>query len=217
LHVVLLGLPGAGKGTQAALLARGAGVPHIATGNIFRQAMADGTALGLQVRAIVEGGGLVPDALTVAIVQERLGRPDCAAGFVLDGFPRTVAQATALDRHLDCAGAPLERAIYLHVPEERVVARLAGRRVCPGCGATYHVLTDPPNADGTCPRCGRTVEQRADDRQEVQARRVEAYRRETAPLLPYYSAQGRLVRVDGEGSVAEVAGRLGAAAEGGVG
>ena len=212
MRVVLLGLPGAGKGTQAALLAEKAGIPHVATGNIFRAAMSKGTPLGLQVKAIVDSGALVPDALTIAIVRERLAEPDCKRGFVLDGFPRTVPQAEALDEILTAAGSPLERAIYIDVPEERVVARLAGRRTCPHCGATYHVQTDPPNADGTCRRCGHAVTQRADDAEDAQRRRVQAYRRDTEPLLPYYDRTGKLARVPGEGAVSEVAIRVLAAA-----
>jgi adenylate kinase len=208
LRIVVLGLPGAGKGTQAALLASSAAVPHIATGNIFRQAMADGTPLGLQVKAIVDSGRLVPDELTIAIVRARLQQGDAATGFILDGFPRTAPQAEALDRFLIPIGRPLERALYIDVPEDQVLARLVGRRTCPGCGATYHVETAPPQPDGTCPRCGRQVVQRADDREEVQRRRLAAYRRETEPLLPYYAAQGKLVRVDGEGTVADVAARM---------
>ncbi len=212
MRVVLLGLPGAGKGTQAALLAAHAGVPHIATGNIFRAAMAAGTPLGQQVKAIVDAGALVPDALTIAIVRERLLEPDCASGFVLDGFPRTVPQAVALDEQLRELGQDVERAIYIDVSEDRVVSRLAGRRTCPECGATYHVATDPPNSDGTCRRCGHMVVQRADDTEAVQRRRVDAYRRDTEPLLPYYQRQGKLVRIPGEGAVADVAGSVAAAA-----
>ncbi len=214
MRVVLLGLPGAGKGTQAALLAEIAGIPHIATGNMFRAAMSAGTPLGLQVKAIVDSGALVPDALTIAIVRERLAEPDCEPGFVLDGFPRTVPQAEALDEMLTAARTPLERALYIEVPEDRVVARLAGRRACPACGATYHVETDPPKADGTCRRCGHAVTQRADDSEEAQRRRVQAYRRDTEPLLPYYARQGKLVRVPGEGAVREVSARVLAAVPG---
>jgi adenylate kinase len=214
-RVVLLGLPGAGKGTQAALLAADTGVPHIATGNIFRAAMAAGTPLGQRVKAVVDSGALVPDELTVAVVRERLAQADCERGFVLDGFPRTVAQAEALDGLLAEGGRALDRAIYLDVPLERVVARLAGRRTCLACGATYHVEADPPAPDGTCRRCGGRVVQRADDREEAQRRRVEAYRRETEPLLPYYAGQGKLVRVDGEGTVEEVRQRVRTAALGG--
>ncbi len=214
MRIVLLGLPGAGKGTQAALLASSAGVPHVATGNIFRQAMTAGTPLGLQVREIVERGGLVPDQLTVAIVRQRLMEADAARGFVLDGFPRTVPQALALDAMLRGMAAPLERAVLLQMTADEAVARLAGRRVCPRCGATYHLQAAPPAPDGTCPRCGAAVEQRADDREEVQRRRVEAYEGETAPLVPHYEAAGRLLRVPAGGDVADVAARLRAALAG---
>ena len=217
MRIILLGLPGAGKGTQAALLAERAGVPHIATGNIFRAAMSAGTPLGQQVKAIVDSGALVPDTLTIAIVRARLAEADCRQGFILDGFPRTVPQAEALDQTLSDVGQPVERAISIDVAEDRVVARLAGRRTCPQCGATYHVETDPPQPDGTCRRCGHAVTQRADDREDVQRRRVQAYRRDTEPLLPYYTDQRKLVRVSGEGSVSEVAARVAAAAVGEMG
>jgi len=216
---VLLGLPGAGKGTQAALLAAAAGVPHIATGNIFRQAVAESAPLGLQVRAILESGGLVPDELTIAIVEERLLRADCRAGFVLDGFPRTVAQGEALDALLQRAGTPLQRAVLLEISEERVVDRISGRRACTQCGATYHVEADPPAPGDLCRRCGQPVLQRPDDRPEVQRSRVAAYRRDTAPLLQYYGRHGRLLRVDGDRPLSDVTAelqqRLSGASEGG--
>ena len=215
LRIVLLGLPGAGKGTQAVALAARGGVPHVATGNIFRQAIADRSALGLQVQAIYDAGALVPDALTIALVRDRLARSDSAAGFVLDGFPRTVPQASALDEMLEAQGHPLEVAIHLHVPAALVLGRLVGRRWCPNCGAVYHVESDPPASGDACRRCGTAVVQRADDREEVQRRRLEAYRAETEPLLPYYAAAGKLVTVDGAGSVQDVAARLQAAVQGG--
>jgi adenylate kinase len=215
-RIVMLGLPGAGKGTQARRLAEANAVPHVATGDIFRQAMADGSPLGQQVQAVVSRGELVPDALTVAIIRERLARPDAGGGFVLDGFPRTRPQAESLDALLD-GGAALEHAVYLEVDVEAVVGRLAGRRVCPRCAATYHVETDPPGPGGTCLRCGATVEQRADDRPEAQRRRVQAYQRDTAPLLPYYAAQAKLVRVVGTGAPDAVAARITAALGGGAG
>lgn len=211
---MLLGLPGAGKGTQAARLAEVLGVPHVATGDMFREAMAAGTPVGLQVKAVVEAGAYVPDGLTIALVEERLRQPDCAPGFVLDGFPRTVGQAEALDRLLGRAAARLDRVLLLDVPEAVVLARLTGRRTCPACGATYHMASAPPGPGGACLRCGATVVQRADDREDVQRRRLETYRTLTEPLVPFYAAAGRLVRVSGEGAVDAVAARLRAAAVG---
>lgn len=208
MRVVLLGLPGAGKGTQAALLAGAAGVPHVATGNIFRQAVAEATALGRQVKEILDRGALVPDALTTAIVEERLRQADCRGGFVLDGFPRTLPQGEALDALLPRLGTALERAVLLQIAPERAVARLAGRRTCSHCGATYHVETDPPGAGDLCRRCGHPVSQRPDDRPEVQRRRIEAYERDTAPLIVHYRQDGRLLVIDGDRPLAEVAADL---------
>lgn len=200
----MLGLPGAGKGTQAALLAASLGVPHIATGNMFRQAVAAGSPLGQKVGALLAAGELVPDGLTVAVVGERLGQPDCASGFILDGFPRTLAQGEALDHLLLESGTPLQHALYLEIAEERAVARLAGRRTCTSCGATYHVQTDPPGPGGLCRRCGQPVATRPDDAPEVQRRRIDAYRRDTEPLLGFYRGQGHLLLVDADRPPAEI-------------
>jgi adenylate kinase len=214
-RVLLVGPPGAGKGTQAARLAAWAAVPHVATGDMFRQAVRDGSPLGQELRRYMERGALVPDELTVALVRERLLQPDCAGGFVLDGFPRTLPQAEALDRLLAELGRPLELALFLDVPEDVILRRLGGRRVCPACGATYHVDTDPPTPDGRCRRCGTAVVQREDDREETQRRRLAVYRRDTAPLLDYYGSQGKLRRVDGDRPVDEVTRALVAAVGGG--
>lgn len=208
MRIVMLGLPGAGKGTQAKRLAAGGGVPHVATGDIFRQAMADGTPLGREVQAIVARGAYVPDSLTIEIVRERLAQADAGTGFVLDGFPRTAPQAEALDELLAAQGRALEHALLLEMDVEAVIRRLSGRRVCPQCGAIYHVETDPPGADGACRRCGATVVQRPDDQADVQRRRVEVYEKETSPLIPFYAAQGKLVAVSGSGNTDEVAGRI---------
>ena len=159
-------------------------------------------------------GQYVPDAVTIGIVRERLEQPDARLGFVLDGFPRTAPQAEALDALLDPAGTALEHAVLLEADAETVVRRLSGRRVCPSCGAIYQVDTDPPGPGGACRRCGATVVQRADDQEEVQRRRVDVYQRETAPLIPFYDGQGKLLRVSGTGTPDEVAGRLAAALEG---
>lgn len=213
-RLVLLGLPGAGKGTQAVLLARVGGVPHVATGNIFRQAVADATPLGMQVRAIIEQGALVPDALTIAIVRARLAQKDCRAGFVLDGFPRTLAQGESLDQMLAELGWELERAVHLEIAEDRAIARLSGRRTCTQCGATYHAVADPPEPGGLCRRCGHPVVQRADDTEDAQRRRLAAYWADTEPLLAYYQRQGRLVRVNGDRPMPEVAADLAGLAAG---
>lgn len=204
----MLGLPGAGKGTQAALLAASLGVPQIATGNMFRQAVAAGTPLGQRVGALLAAGQLVSDDLTVDVVRERLTQADCAAGFILDGFPRTLAQGEALDRLLAERGTPLQQALYLEIAEERAVARLSGRRACTNCGATYHVRTDPPAPGGLCRRCGQPVVARADDAPEVQRSRIAAYRRDTEPLLGFYRGQGKLHLVDADRPAAEITAEL---------
>ena len=201
---MLLGLPGAGKGTQASRVAAAAGVPHIATGDMFRQAVASGSALGLRVKDFLDRGALVPEDVAIAVVGERLAAGD-AAGFVLDGFPRTRPQADALEGMLGALGRPLDAAVYLDVPEAVVVARLSGRRVCPSCGATYNVQSDPPADDGLCRRCGHAVVQRSDDGEETQRRRIAVYRQDTQPLIDFYRAHGRLITIPGDRDAASVA------------
>jgi adenylate kinase len=214
LRLVLFGAPGAGKGTQAAEIRRRAGLPHISTGEMLRQAVQDGSPLGRSVRGIVERGDLVPDALVGAVMEERLSRPDAREGFLLDGFPRTAAQADFLDRLLAARGQALDGVIQLEVPETEILGRLTGRRVCAACGATYHVRFGPPRAEGVCDACGGCLVQRPDDRAEAIEERLRAYRRQTRPLLERYEAKGLLRRVDGRGTPDEVYGRIAAAVAG---
>jgi adenylate kinase len=202
--VVLLGLPGAGKGTQAERLARALGVPHVASGDLFREHMDKGTELGRQARAYVERGDLVPDEVTIGMVAERLSRADCADGFVLDGFPRTVAQAEALQRVLDRIGGVLHVVPLVRVGEEVALARLAGRWTCRDCGAVYHDLFDPPRQTGVCDACGGELYQRPDETPEAHRRRLQVYKEQTAPLVEYYRQAGLLVEVDGEQSIEDV-------------
>lgn len=208
MRLVFLGPPGAGKGTQAGRLAQRLGVPHVSTGEIFRAAIAAGTPMGNLARPYVESGRYVPDDIVVGIVRERLEAEDCAAGFVLDGFPRTPGQAEALDRLLEERGTPLDAVVHLVVDDDTVVRRLSGRRVCPRCGAIYHLEAGGAAAGGHCARCGAALVQRDDDREDVVRRRLAVYREQTRPLVEYYRGRGLLVDVDGEGSVEDVAGRI---------
>jgi len=199
-----LGPPGAGKGTQASVLSGLLGVPHISTGDIFRRAIQEGTPLGKKVEAYLKSGGLVPDELTVEIVKERLSQPDCQRGFLLDGFPRTIPQAQALDAWLEARGEKLDAVINLQVSEEELMARLTGRRICPQCGATYHLKYDPPQRDEICDRCGSPLIQREDDRPETVSKRLATYRQQTQPLINYYKERNLLKGVDGNGDIQEV-------------
>ncbi|PKL26391.1 MAG: adenylate kinase [Spirochaetae bacterium HGW-Spirochaetae-3] len=192
---VFFGAPGAGKGTMAAKAAAAFGFPHISTGEIFRGAMRDGTPLGLKVKAIIESGGLVSDELTIGLVRERLAMPDAAKGWLLDGFPRTIAQAEAL-----ASFCPEDYVIDLEVTDAKVVERLSGRRMCRSCGRSFHTRFMPPSKPGLCDDCGGELYVRDDDREESVRVRLENYRAQTAPLVGLYKARGTLVPVDGESS-----------------
>jgi adenylate kinase len=203
-NVVLLGAPGAGKGTQAAKMVEAFGLPHISTGDIFRKAVADGTPLGLEAKRYMDAGNLVPDEVTIGIVKERLAQPDCEDGFILDGFPRTVPQADALDAALRSMGKKLGAVILVDVPKELLVERMTSRRQCRACGRIYNVLTDNPAVPGVCDECGGEVYHRADDTLETVTNRLEVYERNTAPLAEYYRGQGLLKVIDGSRHVDEV-------------
>lgn len=211
MRAVMLGLPGAGKGTQAERLAGHFGIPHISTGAIFRQAVQQGTPLGRRAKAYMEQGALVPDEVTVGIVRERIESEDCRRGFVLDGFPRNLEQARRLDAALERNGQGLDAAVHLVVPEEVAVRRITSRRVCTGCGATYGA-GEPRGEDGSvvgvCPQCGQSLAQRADDSEDVLRQRLLVYETNTKPLLDYYGERGIRVDVDGDGSVDAVFGRI---------
>lgn len=193
-----MGLPGAGKGTQAERIVASFGIPHISTGDMFRQAVREGTPLGLKAKEYMDKGLLVPDEVTVGIVRERLSQGDCAKGFLLDGFPRTVPQAEALDATLAELGRRLDHVIYLDVRKETLLARLTGRRICRQCGATYHVVFNPPRQEGVCDKCGGELYQRDDDKEETVATRLEVNLAQMEPLLAYYEEKGLLRRVNGE-------------------
>lgn len=204
MNLILLGPPGAGKGTQAKLLSARHGIPHISTGDIFRAAIREGTPLGTRAKEFLDRGALVPDEIVIGIVADRLKAEDCRGGFLLDGFPRTLPQAEALDRYLAGAGRPLTAAIDLEAGEEVLIRRLSGRRVCRVCGAPYHVDTNPPREPGRCDRCGGELYQRDDDRPETVAERLRVYEAQTRPLIDYYERRGLLRRVEADGGIEAV-------------
>ena len=199
LNLILMGPPGAGKGTQASRLASCLGLPAISTGDMLREEVRRGSPLGRDAKAYMDRGELIPDALIIAVIETRLQRGDCQRGFILDGFPRTVAQAEALDRALRRFDRSLHRVGSLNVPPDEVLRRLTGRRTCRDCNTPYHVVLDPPIKDDVCDICGGTLLQRADDHEAVIIKRLEVYARDTAPLLEYYRERGLLAEVDGRG------------------
>ena len=214
MDVILFGAPGAGKGTQAAILAEKTGLVHITTGELFREAIRQETELGKQAKPYYDGGQLVPDRLTIAMLLERLSQGDCARGAILDGFPRTLEQATALDEALAQEGRAIDKVIYIQVPEDDLLGRLSGRWNCRQCSSVYHERFQPPRQAGRCDQCGGELYQRDDDKPETVRRRLEVYFQQTAPLIDYYQAKGKLVEIDGGKSVDEVAKGLLAAVEG---
>jgi adenylate kinase len=208
MHVILLGPPGAGKGTQAKMLTEKYGVPQISTGDILRAAVAAGTPLGKEAKSYMDRGALVPDAVVIGIVRDRLAEPDCQGGYLLDGFPRTVAQAEALTGMLRELGGPLPTVVSLEVDEEEVVRRLAGRRTCQACSEPFHVEFHLPRVAGMCDKCGGKLIQREDDKEETIRRRLQVYREQTEPLISYYQKQGLLKTVHGLGETGEVFARI---------
>ena len=215
MNLILLGPPGAGKGTQAARIRDAYGVAHLSTGDMLREAVAMGTAVGRAAKAIMDAGQLVPDDVMNELVAERIAKPDCAKGFLLDGFPRTVAQAEALDALLAERGLHLDAVIELRVDDDALVDRISGRFSCASCGANYHDRFNPPKQAGTCDACGGTeFVRRADDNAETVRRRLEAYHAQTAPLLPYYRRRGLVRPVDGMAGIDEVARQIHAALSG---
>jgi adenylate kinase len=203
-RLVLVGPPGAGKGTQAEFIAAHLAVPKISTGDIFRANVAQGTPLGVEAKRYMDAGHLVPDEVTINMVGSRLAEADASDGFLLDGFPRTVPQAVALDKLLADFGSGLDLVLELVVDDDEVIRRLSGRRTCRGCGKIWHVEFDAPSRDGICDRCGGELFQRDDDKAETIAERLRVYARDTAPLVDYYGAQGKLVGIDATGPVEDV-------------
>ncbi len=197
MYVVLLGLPGAGKGTQAARLKEDTGLAHITTGELFRENIRNSTPLGQKAKAFVESGQLVPDAITIGMLLDRMREPDCAEGCMFDGFPRNTEQAAALDKALADDGHQIDRAIYIAVDQDELVSRLAGRWSCPKCGAVYHEVNQPPAKPGICDNCGSQLTQRADDKPDVVRTRLEVNLKNLEPLLEHYRRQQRLIEIDG--------------------
>ena len=204
MQLLLMGPPGAGKGTQAAELVKRFDIPHISTGDMFRAAVKEGTELGKQAKACMDAGKLVPDEVTIGIVRDRLARNDCQKGFILDGFPRTVEQADALSKILESLDLNLTRVLNIHVPAEDLVERAVGRRICKSCGATYHVKFNPSQKDGVCDECGGNLYQRADDNEETMKNRLSVYEDSTRPLIEYYKKAGVYTEIDGRQPIEKV-------------
>ncbi|MBT2441552.1 adenylate kinase [Streptomyces sp. ISL-36] len=212
MRIVLVGPPGAGKGTQAAFLAKNLDIPHISTGDLFRANISQGTELGLKAKAFMDAGDLVPDEVTIGMAKDRMEQADAANGFLLDGFPRNVAQAEALDVVLKAEDMQLDAVLDLEVPEDEVVKRIAGRRICRNDSAhVFHVTYTPPKAEGVCDVCGGELYQRDDDSEETVRRRLEVYHTQTEPIIDYYRAQNLVVTISALGKVDEVTGRAMAA------
>ncbi|OUQ19971.1 adenylate kinase [Lachnoclostridium sp. An138] len=201
MKIIMLGAPGAGKGTQAKKIADKYQIPHISTGDIFRANIKEGTELGKKAKSYMDQGLLVPDELTLELIMDRFQNPDCANGYVLDGFPRTIPQAEALTAALEKNGETIDYAINVEVPDENIVARMSGRRACLACGATYHVVYAPTKEEGICDRCGEKLVLRDDDKPETVKKRLDVYHSQTQPLIDYYIKQGKLVEVDGTQNV----------------
>jgi adenylate kinase len=208
MRIILLGPPGAGKGTQAKLLIERLGVPQISTGDMLRAAVKDGSPLGREAKAFMDRGALVPDGVIIGLVRERLQAPDCERGYILDGFPRTVAQAEALEAALVWLGVALDHVLCLEVPTEDLVVRIAGRRTCRKCGAMSHVRFSPTKREGVCDACGGETYQRDDDREDTVRRRLDVYAEQTAPLVRFYAGRGLLRRVAGTGEILEIFSRM---------
>ena len=201
MHVILLGAPGSGKGTQASLAAEQLGISHIASGDLFRAAVKRGDELGNKVKSYMEKGLLVPDEVTIKMIMERISEPDCAKGFMLDGFQRTLEQAKALDGAMGERGAEIDRVVYINVSTDELVRRLGGRFICRECQTPYHIVSSAPKTPGKCDKCGGELYQRADDTPETVKKRIDVYLADTAPLIDYYRASNKLVEVSGEGDI----------------
>jgi len=206
MRIVLLGGPGSGKGTQAKKLVEKLSIPQISTGDIFRAALKEGTPMGLKAKTYMDKGELVPDEVVIGVVEERLGKPDLDKGYMLDGFPRTLAQAEALDKILSNQSKNIDHAVLVDVPDEELVGRLSGRRTChnSACGAMFHVMFNPPKKEGVCDACGSELYQRDDDQEATIRERLGVYNRQTSPLIDFYDKKGLLRRVKGVGPIDQI-------------
>ena len=199
MNLILLGAPGAGKGTQAEVICEHLHIPAVSTGNMIREALKNGTEMGLRAKSYMEEGKLVPDEVVIGIIKDRLQQDDCKGGFILDGFPRTIPQAEALDK----MGIVIDKVIDIEVPDEKIVERMSGRRVCESCGASYHLLYKKPEKEGVCGKCGGALVQRKDDHPDTVKERLKVYHEQTEPLKAYYEKQGKLRIVEGQEEVAD--------------
>ena len=207
-YIIFLGAPGAGKGTQAAIVAQKLNVAHFASGDLFRQALEQGTELAIEAKSYMEKGILVPNEITIRMVLERISAPDCERGVIFDGFPRNLQQAEALDKALAQQAKTIDKVVYIKVSEEELLKRLSGRWICRRCQAPYHTINSPPKVRGKCDKCGGELYQRPDDTAQTVKKRLQVYFAQTAPLIDYYAQSGKLLEIDGEGGVDEVGRRI---------
>ncbi|MFZ5586644.1 MAG: adenylate kinase [Thermodesulfobacteriota bacterium] len=208
MNIILLGPPGAGKGTQAKMLIDAYGIPQVSTGDMLRAAVKNQTALGLEAKKFMDAGQLVPDSVVIGLAKDRIAEPDAAKGFMLDGFPRTVPQAEALDKVLADMAKKIDHVISIEVPSSELLGRLTGRRTCKACGQGFHVMFDPPKAEGKCDKCGGELYQRDDDNEATVSNRLKVYDAQTKPLIDYYQAKGLLRAINGVGSIDDIFGRI---------
>ena len=204
MKIIMLGAPGAGKGTQAQKIAAKYGIPHISTGDIFRANIKNGTELGLKAKSYMDAGGLVPDEITIGMLLDRIHQADCENGYVLDGFPRTIPQAESLTEALKKNGESIDFAVNVDVPDENIISRMSGRRACLNCGATYHIVYNAPKKEGVCDACGQELVLREDDKPKTVKKRLDVYHDQTQPLIDYYKKEGVLAEVDGTKDMEEV-------------
>lgn len=204
MKIIMLGAPGAGKGTQAKRISEKYQIPHISTGDIFRANIKNNTELGMRAKAFMDAGGLVPDEITIGMLLGRIHEPDCGKGYILDGFPRTIPQAESLTRALGDMGESIDHAVNMDVPDELIISRMSGRRACLSCGATYHITFNPPKKEGICDVCGQELVLRDDDKPETVKKRLDVYHEQTQPLIQYYEKAGVLAVVDGTMEMEEV-------------